>query len=283
VLGDFGHKVFDKGDEYYFEGGEDAALSNLEYYFSKTDLASNYYESRNDSLGRDYSTKCSAYLSSGCLSPKYLYQQLKIYESNHGESKSTYWIFFELLWRDFFRLIGKKYKEKIFLKGGIQDNSEKFSKTSNLLFERWQKGQTGIPFIDASMRQMNQTGFMSNRGRQVVASYLVHDMRVNWQLGASYFESLLIDYDPCSNYCNWNYIAGIGNDPRENRKFNPVLQSKRYDPEAKFILKWLPELSGFPNRYIHNPSEITDEELNVLKSNQWGEYLKLSQNDAVSH
>lgn len=109
------------------------------------------------------------------------------------------------------------------------------------------------------MRQLNQTGFMSNRGRQNVASFLVKDLKISWLMGAEYFESLLIDYDPCSNYGNWNYIAGVGNDPREDRYFNILTQSKRYDPQGDFIKYWLPELEKVPSQYIHFP-----EDMNVI-------------------
>ena len=111
----------------------------------------------------------------------------------------------------------------------------------------WVLGETGIPFIDANMKELRDTGFMSNRGRQNVASFLVKDLKVNWQMGAEYFESALIDYDPCSNYGNWNYVAGVGNDPRENRYFNILSQAKRYDPDGAFVRHWLPELAALPS------------------------------------
>jgi deoxyribodipyrimidine photo-lyase len=101
---------------------------------------------------------------------------------------------------------------------------------------------------------------MSNRGRQNVASFLVKDLEVNWQLGADYFESVLIDYDPCSNYGNWNYVAGVGSDPRENRYFNILSQAKRYDPHGEYIRLWLPELSEVPEEKIHQPELLSELE-----------------------
>ena len=106
-------------------------------------------------------------------------------------------------------------------------------------FYKWSSANTGVPFVDANMIQLNNTGYMSNRGRQIVASFLVHDLKVNWLMGAEYFESQLIDYDPCSNYGNWLYIAGVGNDPREDRHFNVQSQEKKYDPDRKFQEYWL--------------------------------------------
>ncbi|MCS7074883.1 MAG: cryptochrome DASH, partial [Bacteroidia bacterium] len=107
------------------------------------------------------------------------------------------------------------------------------------VFERWKNAQTGEPWIDANMEELRKTGFLSNRGRQNVASYLVNDLRQPWQWGAEYFEAMLIDYDVCSNWGNWNYIAGVGNDPREDRYFNPKTQAQRYDPDGTFIKLWL--------------------------------------------
>ena len=110
------------------------------------------------------------------------------------------------------------------------------------------------------MRELAATGFMSNRGRQNVASFLVKDLKVNWQMGAEYFESMLIDYDPCSNWGNWNYIAGVGSDPRENRYFNILSQARRYDPGGEYVKNWLPELSVLPVEKIHRPDILSDDE-----------------------
>ena len=102
-------------------------------------------------------------------------------------------------------------------------------------FQAWCDGKTGIPFVDANMRELKLSGFMSNRGRQNVASFLVKDLGLDWRLGAEWFESQLLDHDVCSNYGNWNYSAGIGNDPRENRKFNMIKQGLDYDKDGEYI------------------------------------------------
>lgn len=228
-----------------FTGGETAGLAQLQYYINETGLVKKYKETRNELLGWDYSSKLSAWLATGCVSPKMIYAVLSRFESEVMKNESTYWLFFELMWRDFFRLMGKKHGSNIFRFEGtrhIQIKGEiNFDK-----FEDWATGNTGIPFVDANMRQLNATGFMSNRGRQNVASFLVKDMGVNWLMGAEYFESLLIDYDPCSNYGNWNYVAGVGSDPREDRYFNVQVQAKKYDPEAKFVKYWVPEVQEIP-------------------------------------
>jgi len=133
--------------------------------------------------------------------------------------------------------------------------------SSKTLFNIWSQARTGIPMIDANMRELNETGFMSNRGRQNVASFLVNDMKVHWLLGAEYFESLLIDYDPCSNYGNWNYIAGVGVDPRPDRWFNVVHQGKRYDTQGKYVHHWIPELENISGHKVHEVPLMSAEHL----------------------
>lgn len=224
-----------------FEGGESAGLARLQYYLWETDLIKAYKETRNGLLGGDYSSKFSPWLACGCLSPKQIYQELKRYEAQRGANESTYWLFFELLWRDYFRLVAKKHGNKIFLAGGIKGEKNPKLRNDFKNLERWTQARTGVPFIDANMKELALTGFMSNRGRQNVASYLVNDLKVNWQMGAEYFESMLLDYDPASNWGNWNYVAGVGNDPRENRYFNPKTQAERYDPQGVYVRHWLPE------------------------------------------
>ncbi|MEM6724076.1 MAG: FAD-binding domain-containing protein, partial [Bacteroidota bacterium] len=139
----------------------------------------------------------------------------------------------------------------IFKKGGTKEEVNYSLSDDRTTFNIWASGRTGIPLIDANMIELNRTGFMSNRGRQNVASFLVNDMKVNWQMGAEYFESLLIDYDPCSNYGNWNYIAGVGSDPRENRYFNIITQAKKYDPDGAYVKHWIPALQNVPGNKLY--------------------------------
>ena len=153
--------------------------------------------------------------------------------------------------------MGKKHGNKIFKLEGPM-HVKKDLKEDMYLFRIWAEGRTGIPFIDANMIQLNKTGFMSNRGRQNVASFLVHNLKLNWLMGAEYFESLLIDYDPCSNYGNWNYISGVGSDPRENRQFNILSQANKYDYEGQFVKNWIPALEKLPQSAVHTPGVIDD-------------------------
>lgn len=247
-----------------FKGGETEGLKRLQYYLWETKAIKTYKKTRNELLGSDYSSKFSPWLAQGCLSPKMIYQEVKRFEEAEGANDSTYWLFFELMWRDFFRFMGKKHGNKIFQKGGIKGVTDTKWTNSKKLLNRWVKGETGVPFIDANMKELSRTGFMSNRGRQNVASFLVKDLNVNWQLGADYFESILIDYDPCSNYGNWNYVAGVGSDPRENRYFNIITQAKRYDPQGEYVKHWLPVLGEIPAAKVHQPDMLSGVEQESL-------------------
>jgi deoxyribodipyrimidine photo-lyase len=132
-------------------------------------------------------------------------------------------------------------------------------------FQKWQEGKTGFPLVDANMRELAKTGFMSNRGRQNVASFLTKNLGINWQIGAEWFESLLIDYDVCSNWGNWNYTAGVGNDARGFRYFNIPKQSQDYDPQGKYVKHWLPELAKVPPAKVHSPWKLLPAEQSRFK------------------
>lgn len=243
-----------------YEGGETAGLQRLKTYFWETDAIKTYKETRNGLIGSDYSTKFSAWLSLGCLSPRYIYYEVKKYEAERGANDSTYWVIFELIWRDFYYFIALKYGVRLFKRSGIKHDMAKTWNQDYVAFEQWVNGQTGVPFIDANMRELKATGFMSNRGRQNVASFLTKDLGVEWWWGALYFETILVDYDVCNNWGNWNYVAGIGNDPREDRYFNSLKQASTYDPDGKYVKLWLPELRNVPANKIHQIGLLTEEE-----------------------
>lgn len=221
----------------HFRGGSKAAEERLQYYLWDNELLSNYKQTRNELIGGDYSSKFSPWLAHGCLSPRQIYWQIKKYERYIKKNSSTYWLVFELIWRDYFHFVALKYGHKIYRRSGISGR-EKIQWGSDKLFHLWRDGRTKEPFVDANMHEMNATGFMSNRGRQNVASYLMHTMKIDWRLGAAYFEKMLIDYDPCSNYGNWIYIAGVGNDPRGGREFNIKRQVDTYDPNGLYQNLW---------------------------------------------
>jgi deoxyribodipyrimidine photo-lyase len=246
-LSDLGFNDFtpDQKDLNHFIGGENQALCHLNEFIWEKDLLKTYKETRNQMLGKDYSSKLSPYLSLGCISPRTVYFQVKKYEAERVQNESTYWLIFELLWKDYFYFIALKFGIRMFKRCGIKHDLIKTWKRNKEHFKMWMEGRTGVPIIDAVMVELKTTGYISNRGRQLVASFFTKDLNLEWWWGAMYFESQLVDYEVCSNWGNWNYIAGIGTDPRHDRYFNPIGQAKKYDPEAKFIKYWLPQLSGF--------------------------------------
>jgi deoxyribodipyrimidine photo-lyase len=247
--------TFDQRAVMHFKGGETAGLARLHQYFWQQDCLKVYKETRNGMLGADYSSKFSPWLALGCLSPRYIYEQVQEYETQRVKNDSTYWLVFELLWRDYFRFICAKHGSKIFRQSGLQGMDIPW-KDDWERFDLWRQGMTGFPLVDANMRELAATGFMSNRGRQNVASFLTKNLGINWQMGAEWFESLLIDHDVCSNYGNWNYTAGVGNDARGFRFFNILKQSKDYDPQGAYVKHWLPELARVPAAKVHEPWKL---------------------------
>lgn len=222
-----------------FKGGENEALQRLQHYFFETRALSQYKETRNGLVGANFSSKFSAWLAQGCISPRYIYWQVKEYEKQVGANDSTYWLIFELLWRDYFRFMMKKHRQKFFIQTGIKDSLQPINKHDAKTLKTWVDGHTGVDFVDANMVELKLTGFMSNRGRQNVASYLCNDLKLDWRYGAAYFEQQLIDYDVCSNWGNWAYLAGVGNDPRGQRYFNIAKQADDYDKDHSYRNLWL--------------------------------------------
>ena len=220
-----------------FQGGSGAASERLNHYFWITKKLSYYKKTRNGLLGTDYSSKFSSWLANGSISPKSIYWSVKDYEQEIGKNQSTYWLIFELIWRDYFKYVSLRHGNSIFVVGGIK-NREYDWRQNHHVFDQWINGTTAEPFVNANMLELKNTGFMSNRGRQNVASYFAKTLQMDWRLGAAYFESMLIDYDVHSNYGNWMYNAGVGNDPRD-RVFNVGLQAERYDGKGKYQSTWL--------------------------------------------
>ena len=239
-LSDIGFNLFDvhKKSVFNFKGGEINGKKRINDYFFNTGNVSTYKLTRNGLIGEDYSSKFSPWLANGSVSVKYIYNQLKKYESEVDQNDSTYWLYFELIWRDFFKYVSMQHKEKFFSRDGIYGDEKQWS-TDQKILSNWINGKTSEPFVNANMIELFETGFMSNRGRQNVSNYLTKELKIDWRIGAEYFESMLIDYDVHSNYGNWLYNAGIGNDSMPFRKFNPKLQSERYDPEKLYEKTWL--------------------------------------------
>merc|ERR1719223_1472401 len=219
-----------------FEGGEDAARKRLQKWMFDDDKLREYFEIRNDMLGEGYSSKLSPWLALGCVSPRRVWKEAQRFEQERTKNKSTYWLVFELTWRDFFVYMALGQGDKIFKRGGVVNDRTPWTGTRDSL-DRWKEGRTGDPLVDANMRELQATGFMSNRGRQNVASYLIFDLAVDWRYGAAHFEEHLLDYDPASNWGNWVAAAGLTGQ-RVNR-FNTKKQLSDYDPRGEYVRHWL--------------------------------------------
>lgn len=220
-----------------FKGGEDSALDRIQEYFWDTRKLAFYKRTRNGLLGRDYSSKLSAWLANGSISARTIYWAIKEFENNVIKNQDTYWLIFELIWRDYFKYVSMKHGNKIFQLGGILNRTYEWEESESIK-NSWIRGTTKEPFVNANMIELAKTGWMSNRGRQNVASYWAKELNQDWRIGATYFESLLIDYDVHSNWGNWMYNSGVGNDPRD-RKFNIKRQAELYDPAARYQNLWL--------------------------------------------
>ncbi len=238
-LEDLGYENFEKHPKsaFPFKGGETHAHARLDDYFFVTKKLGYYKKTRNGLVGVDYSSKLSPWLANGSISARTIYWKVKQFERDHYKNQSTYWLVFELIWRDYFKYISLKHGNQIFQLKGILQKDYEWS-TNQILIDQWINGETPSDFVNANMIELKQSGWMSNRGRQNVASYFAKDMKLDWRIGAAYFESMLLDYDVHSNYGNWMYVAGVGNDPRD-RKFNVNLQAERYDGNYQFRKIWL--------------------------------------------
>ena len=224
--------------EPFFEGGESAAKRHLKSYFGSTH-ASSYKKTRNELDGWDTSSKLSPWLNSGSLSARRALSHLRSYEQTAGANDSTYWLYIELLWREYFQWIAVQIGPKLFSLRGISSCGG-FKCFYPERFEKWCQGTTPYPLVNACMKQLKATGYLSNRGRQIAASCLVNELEMDWRYGAAWFEHQLCDYDVASNWGNWQYIAGVGVDPRGGRHFNLQKQTETYDPAGSYIARWSP-------------------------------------------
>lgn len=254
-----------------FAGGEVVAIDRLDHLITMGAM-SNYKDTRNGLLGVDFSTKLSAYLSFGCLTSRQIHEALVKFEDGQddkykeadgygkGENEGTKAVRFELLWRDYMRLCTRKFGAKLFRVNGFKADETTKWKTANpghvvssdnlgvsvdevqQTLQRFLEGTTGMGLIDASQRELYHTGYTSNRARQNTASFLAKHLGIDWRYGAEWYEYILVDYDVSSNWSNWQYVAGVGNDPRgDNRIFNPVKQAFDYDKQGEYVKAWVVE------------------------------------------
>ena len=162
----------------------------------------------------------------------------------------------ELGWREFSHSLINYFPE--FLKGNFRKEFDKFPWAKNEKFlKAWKRGMTGYPIVDAGMRELYETGWMHNRIRMVVGSFLVKHLRINWTEGEKHFRNCLLDFNKANNVAQWQWVAGCGADAAPYfRIFNPILQGEKFDKEGNYVKKWVPELKNVPNKFIHKPWEM---------------------------
>jgi deoxyribodipyrimidine photo-lyase len=221
-----------------FIGGEEAGLKRMHDYLMSNNHVKDYKKRRNELIGQDYSSKLSLFLANGSISPRKIMSMIMEYENQFGTNEGVHWLFVELLWRDYFRLCGQWWGDKIFFYSGFSGNNVKPKGYNAKAFSKWKNGTTGDEFVDANMRELLLTGYQSNRGRQNTASFLFHDLGLDWRVGAAWMEHNLLDYDVFSNQGNWQYIAGAGADPKGGRKFDTAWQAQHYDDGGEYRALW---------------------------------------------
>jgi deoxyribodipyrimidine photo-lyase len=219
------------------QGGESVALLHVNHYFDSS-APSSYKNTRNALSDWSASSKCSFWLSQGALSPRVLWHATLHYEEQHGKNDGCSWLRVELLWREYFQWLSRKNGNRLFTLKGLTEQIPATHFCPHQ-FRAWCDGETAYPLINAIMKELISTGFISNRARQLAASALIHELECDWRYGAAWFEQHLLDYDVASNWGNWQYIAGVGADPRGGRHFNIDKQSKLYDPNLEYQKKWL--------------------------------------------
>jgi deoxyribodipyrimidine photo-lyase len=234
-------------------GGREAGLRRLRQFVFEERGIRHYKETRNCLDPLDGSSTLSPWLASGALSAREVAAAIAGHEAAEGGNESTYWLYFELLWREYFQWRAFADGNALFRAGGRHRRVQRCTFEPRN-FARWCAGDTDFPLVNACMRQLLETGWMSNRGRQLAASCLVHDYGIDWRYGAAFFEKHLIDFDVASNYGNWQYIAGVGADPRGGRAFNQEKQAATYDPEGVFTAKWGGERPPQP-RYVTDAAD----------------------------
>ena len=231
------HVISDTRATFLYEGGEDIGLDRIKNYIWNQKSIKRYKRTRNGLMGRNFSSRFSAWLSLGCISVNHIMHEIEKFENEELKNDSTYWSKFELLWREYFHLLYGKYKSKLFFLKGPHEREVEHNLDEEIC-QAWISGKLGVPFIDANMISLKQTGYLSNRGRQNVVSYFVHDLKQDWRFAASYLESVLVDYDVYSNWLNCAYITGLVATEKAH-VFDVNSQAEHYDSKGQFVKHWL--------------------------------------------
>lgn len=214
-----------------FKGGEQEALAHLHDFLHTGEgmALANASLKKNEIV-----SKLSPWLALGCLSPREVYWKMKEAEANYGLKPYFNQIVLGLLWRDYYRFMFKKYRNTFFKPEGFKEELTVVPLADSELLHSWKTGNTGHLLVDAMMQELNTTGYINAAARQLVATYLVYELKVNWVMGAAYFEEKLIDYCPASNWGNWATVAGVGNDQRLTSSFDFQKQLKIVDPKGTY-------------------------------------------------
>jgi deoxyribodipyrimidine photo-lyase len=225
-------------------GGESGARRQFDAFLG---AGLERYDECRDTLAADATSRISAALHLGCLSPLETATRLRDHPGAAGLLR-------QLCWRDFFHQVLAARPES-----ARRDHRTRIWNWNDDVegFDAWRTGTTGFPLVDAGMRQLADEGFMHNRARMVVASFLTKDLMVDWRLGAAYFMAHLVDGDLANNQLNWQWVAGTGTDTNRHRVLNPVLQSRRFDPDGEYLRRYVPELAGLAAREVHWPDATT--------------------------
>lgn len=249
-------------DATLFPVGERAAIAKLRE-FCLTPAAD--YPERRDFPAVEGTSRLSPYLAIGVISPRQCLHRLlqehpQVLEGGAGST----WLN-ELIWREFYRHLLVAYPKLCRYRPFIPWTDKVRWRQDEAQFTAWQQGETGYPIVDAAMRQLNATGWMHNRLRMVVASFLVKDLLIDWREGERYFMSQLIDGDLAANNGGWQWAASTGTDAAPYfRIFNPTTQGERFDAEGEFIRRWVPELKAVPGKHIHAPWVWADKQRQTL-------------------
>jgi deoxyribodipyrimidine photo-lyase len=236
-------------------GGETAARNRWDSFLH--DGVSKYDDLR-DVPSANGTSMMSPYLRFGCISPIRMYADLRSawLGADENGTRSIAKYVDELVWREFYMSV--LYYFPFTAERNYRRTFDRFNWSLDAKnFAAWKEGRTGFPLVDAGMRELNATGWMHNRLRMVVASFLTKDLLIDWKLGEAYFETKLLDIEKASNVGGWQWAASTGVDPRPLRIFNPALQSRRFDPDGVYIKRWVPELGQVPLKFIHEPSRMT--------------------------
>lgn len=223
-----------------WQGGESAARRRLSAWLPQLEG----YDGNHDAMAADQTSRLSPYLHFGCLSPR------EVAARADGRPGAEPFVR-QLCWRDFYHQVLFAFPD--LRRKAYRASAEEAWQDDTHALQAWREGHTGVPIVDAGMRQLRAEGWMHNRARLITASYLTKHLQVDWRAGGDHFFDLLLDGDVANNYGNWQWVAGTGNDTKPYRRFNPIRQAHRFDPAGDYVRRYVPELAGIQGKAVHEP------------------------------